>query len=230
MTECSMDNLLISERRILWFVPGQAQDRQGLIRVGLYAMLATVKQARERRPLMGLFTTNPVFDMLKKDHRKVEELFDQFESADDSRSRARIVEETLRELTIHAKLEESLIYPAIREKLDDDDLMDEALEEHHVAHVLINELNRMTPGDERYDAKFTVLGENIKHHVKEEEGTMFPQAEKAELDWEELSRKAMERKEALMARKDGASAPHKRKRTAKKGRGKSSTRHLKRAA
>jgi hemerythrin superfamily protein len=194
-----MDNLLISERRILWFVPGQAQERQGLIRVGLYAMLATVKQARERRPLMGLFTTNPVFDMLKKDHRKVEELFDQFESADDSRSRARIVEETLRELTIHAKLEESLIYPAIREKLDDDDLMDEALEEHHVAHVLINELNRMTPGDERYDAKFTVLGENIKHHVKEEEGTMFPQAEKAELDWEELSRKAMERKEALMA-------------------------------
>ena len=78
--------------------------------------------------------------------------------------------------------------------------MDEALEEHHVAHTLMNELKRMSPSDDRYDAKFTVLGENIKHHVKEEEGSMFPEAEKADLNWEELAQQAMERKEALKAR------------------------------
>jgi hemerythrin superfamily protein len=162
---------------------------------------------------MGLFTTNPVFDMLKKDHKKVQELFDEFESAGDSRSKTRIIQETLRELEVHAKLEETLIYPAIREKIDDQEMMDEALEEHHVAHVLINELKRMKHNDERYQAKFTVLEESIKHHVKEEEGTMFPEAEKAEINWDELGREAMERKEALMAR-NGTS----RSRTNTKGR------------
>ena len=153
---------------------------------------------------MGFFTSNPVFDLLKKDHAKVKDMFDQFEQAKDSRTKARLIQETLRELDVHATVEERLIYPAIREKIDAEDIMDEALEEHHVAHVLINELKRMTPGDDRYEAKFTVLGENIKHHVKEEEGTMFPEAEKADLDWEELARKAMERKEALMAKESGA--------------------------
>jgi hemerythrin superfamily protein len=177
---------------------------------------------------MGLFTTNPVFDMLKSDHRKVEKLFEEFESAKDSRSRGRIVEETLRELSVHARLEETLIYPAIREQIDDEDVMDEALEEHHVAHVLINELKRMTTRDERYDAKFTVLGESIKHHVKEEEGTMFPIAEKADIDWDELSQEAMERKEALLARMAAAST--KGKRAARGRKVKSRGRHLKKAA
>jgi hemerythrin superfamily protein len=155
---------------------------------------------------MGLFTTNPVFEMLKKDHRKVEELFDEFESAKDSRSKTRIIQETLHELEVHAKLEETLIYPAIREKIEEEDVMDEALEEHHVAHVLINELKRMKYNGERHEAKFTVLGESIKHHVKEEEGTLFPAAEKAEINWDELAQEAMERKEALMARvNDGTS-------------------------
>jgi hemerythrin superfamily protein len=149
---------------------------------------------------MGLFTTNPVFDMLKKDHKKVEGLFDEFEAAEDARSKTRIIQETLRELEVHAQLEEELIYPAIRKKIDEADIMDEALEEHHVAHLLINELKRMKHSDGRYEAKFTVLGESIKHHVKEEEGTMFPEAEKADLNWDELGHAAMERKEELMAR------------------------------
>ena len=136
---------------------------------------------------MGLFTSNPVFEMLKKDHAKVKEMFDQFEKATDRRTRARLVQETLLELDVHATLEERLIHPAIREEIDAEDLMDEALEEHHVAHTLMNELKRMSPSDDRYDAKFTVLGENIKHHVKEEEGSMFPEAEKADLNWEELA-------------------------------------------
>jgi len=162
---------------------------------------------------MGLFTTNPVLDLLKQDHTNVKELFEQFEEAKDFRSRERIIQQTLFELDIHAKLEETLIYPAIREKIDEDKVMDEALEEHHVAHFLINELKRMRPTDDRYEAKFIVLGESIKHHVKEEESTMFPEAEKADIDWEELSKKVTKRKEDLLANKNnGARRPRKQSR------------------
>ncbi len=180
---------------------------------------------------MGLFTTNPVFDMLKKDHKKVQELFDEFEEAEDSRTKVRIVRETLRELEVHAKLEETLIYPAIRERIEEEGVMDEALEEHHVAHVLINELKRMKPSDTRYQAKFTVLGESIKHHVKEEEGTMFPEADKAGINWEELGQEAMKRKETLMARiTNEASRSSTRTTTASKRRSRSQARRLKKAA
>ena len=182
---------------------------------------------------MGLFTTNPVLDTLKKDHQKVQELFDEFEAAGDSRSKTRIVQEALRELEVHAKLEEMLIYPAIREKIDDREVMDEALEEHHVAHVLINELKRMRTSDKRYDAKFTVLGESIKHHVKEEEGTIFPEAEKAEINWEELSQEAMKRKETLRVRiGNGASRsrPGRRRKGTRPRRTRPRGRRLKKAA
>ena len=174
---------------------------------------------------MGLFTSNPVFEMLKKDHAKVKSLFDEFEEAKDARTKERIVKETLLELDVHAKLEETLIYPTIREEMDDLDVMDEALEEHHVAHMLINELKRMTPRDARYEAKFTVLGESIKHHVKEEEDNMFPKAEEIDLDWEELSQKAMEQKEALLARK-GIGSINGKKTKGQRGRGS----HARRAA
>jgi hemerythrin superfamily protein len=176
---------------------------------------------------MSLFgSSNPVFEMLERDHAKVKDLFEQFEDAQDARSRERIIQETLLELDVHATLEETLIYPAIRKKLDEEDIMDEALEEHHVAHVLMNELKRMRPSDRRYHAKFKVLGENIKHHVKEEEGTMFPKAEEVDLDWEKLERKASEHKEALMARRMNGT---KRDRT-KKPRRKTARRPLRRAA
>ena len=128
----------------------------------------------------------------------------------------------------HATLEEQLIYPAIREEIDAEDIMDEALEEHHVAHTLINELKRMSPSEDRYDAKFTVLGENIKHHVKEEENSMFPEAEKADLNWEELAQQAMERKEVLKARK-GSSGKNGRSAKAK-GEKRSGTRQVRKAA
>ena len=148
---------------------------------------------------MGIFgSSNPVFEMLEQDHSKVKKLFEEFEAAKDSRTKQRILETTLSELEVHAKLEETLIYPAIRKKIHADKIMDEALEEHHVAHTLINELKRGVGKKGRYEAKFKVLGESIKHHIKEEEDTMFPQAEKADLDWETLERQAMERKKALL--------------------------------
>lgn len=151
---------------------------------------------------MGLFgPANPVFAMLQKDHQKVKDLFDEFERADDARTKRRIMNDAIQQLEVHVKLEESLIYPALRKEIDDEKVMDEALEEHHVAHVLLNELKRMKGNStDRYEAKFKVLGESIKHHVKEEEGTMFPKAEKADLDWDALAKKAMTRKEALLAK------------------------------
>ncbi|THI87075.1 MAG: hemerythrin domain-containing protein [Nitrospira sp. CG24A] len=105
------------------------------------------------------------------------------------------------ELEVHSKLEEELIYPAIRAEIDDDDLMDEALEEHHVVHGLLGELKKMKPSDERYDAKFTVLAENVRHHIKEEETEMFSKTEDCEIDWEALSSQVVKRKEQLTAKK-----------------------------
>ena len=106
---------------------------------------------------------------------------------------------------MHGKLEEELIYPAIRAAIDDDDLMDEALEEHHVVHGLIGELKKMKPRDERYDAKFTVLAENVRHHIKEEESDMLPKAEDCDIAWEELYSPVTKRKEQLMGKIAAAS-------------------------
>src|SRR5207248_943449 len=85
-------------------------------------------------------TSNPVLKMLKADHKKVEELFAEYQEAT-QRKQQDIAQTTIQELKIHAELEEELIYPAIREGIGDDELMDEAIEEHHLVHVLIAELN-----------------------------------------------------------------------------------------
>jgi hemerythrin superfamily protein len=137
-------------------------------------------------------SASSVTDMLRTDHKKVKGLFEEFEQAEDTTTKQRIVETALTELEVHSKLEEELIYPAIRSEIDDDDLMDEALEEHHVVHGLLGELKKMKASDERYDAKFTVLAENVRHHIK---------AEDCEIDWETLCSQVMKRKEQLTAKK-----------------------------
>jgi len=145
--------------------------------------------------------TSSVIDMLREDHKKVKGLFEEFEQAEDATTKKRIVETALTELEVHSKLEEELIYPAIRAEIDNDELMDEALEEHHVVHGLLGELKKMKPGNERYDAKFTVLAENVRHHIKEEESEMFSKAEDCEIDWETLCSQVVKRKEQLTAKK-----------------------------
>jgi hypothetical protein len=160
---------------------------------------------------MAMFTksqeasASSMTDMLREDHKKVKGLFEEFEQADDATTKQRIVETALMELEVHAKLEEELIYPAIRTEIDDDELMDEALEEHHVAHGLLGELKKMKPSDERYDAKFTVLTENVKHHIKEEESDMLPKAEDCDIAWEALYSQVAKRKEQLMAQASATS-------------------------
>ena len=103
-----------------------------------------------------------VIDMLKEDHEKVKDLFEDFESTE-GEEQADIAATTIMELEVHADLEEKLIYPAIREHIDEDEMMNEAVEEHHLVHVLIKELKKLKPKDEVFQAKFKVLGELVKH-------------------------------------------------------------------
>lgn len=135
--------------------------------------------------------------MLREDHQKLKQLFDRFHESTAQNERRSIVTEALGALEVQATLEEELIYPAWRERLDEQDVMDEALEEHHVIHLLITELKTMSPWDARSDAKFTVLSEHVKRHMKEEEGKIFPQAEQAVLDWEQLTKQVLQRRQTL---------------------------------
>jgi hemerythrin superfamily protein len=149
---------------------------------------------------------NPI-EMLKQDHEKVKGLFEEFENASDEESKTRIVDEALRELTVHATLEEELFYPAARKALGDDELMNEAAEEHHVAKFLIQELSSMSQRDERWEAKFYVLCESVKHHIEEEENEMLPRVEKADLDLEALGARMLDRKQELQDEARAAKSP-----------------------
>jgi hemerythrin superfamily protein len=143
-------------------------------------------------------------EMLKHDHAQVKDLFRQYEAAGDRayQKKQRIAEEVFTALEVHTTLEEELFYPAMKRKADQDgkDLVAEAIEEHHVVTTLMDELKGLDPKDERYDAKFTVLMENVEHHIEEEEGEMFPEAEEVLGDrLERLSQQMQERKQQLTA-------------------------------
>jgi len=139
---------------------------------------------------------------LKQDHQTVKQLFRGFEGLGDRAyvSKQRVVTQALQELEIHAALEEELFYPAVdaHAPKDGKKLVDEAVEEHHVVKVLMGELRALPPEDARYDAKVTVLIENVEHHIEEEETEMLPDPAKrlaGELD--DLGAKLQRRKEEL---------------------------------
>ncbi len=143
-------------------------------------------------------SSTQAIEMLKADHEKVKDLFDAFEDAKDLREKKRIVQEAINELKVHAAIEEEIFYPAVRKAIDDDAIMNEADEEHHEAKVLIAELEEMTGNESHYVAKFTVLSENVKHHIKEEEDEMLPKAEDTDLDFDALGEKMFKRKQKLL--------------------------------
>ena len=142
---------------------------------------------------------NDAIALLKADHRKVEELFEKYETA--RGKKADIAQKICMELTIHTKIEEEIFYPACREAGVESDMMDEANVEHDGAKALILELEKGSPDDEYYDAKVKVLSEEIKHHVKEEEqrGGIFSQAREADLDLVDLGQQLAARKKELQA-------------------------------
>ena len=143
-------------------------------------------------------------ELLKEDHKKVQGLFTQFEKAKSSSDQHRIATEAILELEVHAKIEEEIFYPLVREAVGLDDVMNEADEEHHVAKMLMAELTALPPDDQHYEAKFTVLAENVRHHIEEEETEMLPKAEKiGKQRLAEIGEQMLERKEALLAELGG---------------------------
>jgi hemerythrin superfamily protein len=119
-------------------------------------------------------------DLLKKQHRQVEKLFKQCENAKQPRQRRQLMDQIVEMLKMHTKIEEEIFYPAVRElgTSKAEEMIDEAFEEHHVVDLVLAELPKVDPEDERFEAKITVLSELVEHHVEEEEGEMFPMAEK----------------------------------------------------
>ncbi|MEV6551142.1 hemerythrin domain-containing protein [Streptomyces sp. NPDC051597] len=120
--------------------------------------------------------------LLREDHKNVEKLFKQFEKTgdDDHAERRELADKIIEELTVHAFIEEEIFYPAARESAPDTtDHILESVEEHHAVVWMLAELKKMDPADERFKAKMTVLIENVRHHVEEEEDDWFPDVRKA---------------------------------------------------
>ena len=141
--------------------------------------------------------------VLTEDHKRVQALFKQFEklhghkNSDDKKKE--LVQQICVELTIHAKAEEELFYPAGREAIKDGEMLDEAYVEHASAKELIQQLQSMRPSDDLYDAKVMVLEEYVNHHIKEEETKIFPAYKKAKVDLDSLGEGISQRKDELTA-------------------------------
>src|SRR4029453_18129658 len=147
--------------------------------------------------------------LLKEDHRTVEDLFSQFEKASGEGRKQKLATQICLELSVHAKIEEEIFYPACEGKVEED-LLKEAYVEHDGAKLLIAEILAGEPSDEFYDAKVTVLQEQIEHHVEEEEKRMeglFSQARKAGLDMDALGDKLAARKQELTSEYQSSGIP-----------------------
>jgi hemerythrin-like domain-containing protein len=143
---------------------------------------------------------NEVFDMLKEDHDKVKQSLKEFEKLDrgDAEACRQLIEATCEDLKVHTTLEEELFYPALREAMEEEELLNEAAVEHETAKMLIEQIENMSADDPNYHATFTVLGEYVQHHIKEEEGELFPAAAKCGLDFGSLAERMRSRKEELV--------------------------------
>ncbi|UZW57021.1 hemerythrin domain-containing protein [Sphingobium sp. JS3065] len=147
--------------------------------------------------------------LLKADHRKVEALFEKFEKARGDSQRQLLATQIVNELKIHTIIEEEIFYPALRGRIEEDTL-DEAYVEHDGAKVLVNDIAAATPSADFYDAKVTVLSEEIKHHVGEEERPsegMFAQARRAGVDLVALRDQMLARKQELMKQAEAGGLP-----------------------
>lgn len=140
-----------------------------------------------------------VLDMLIEDHKRAKKLFREFEklSEDDAEERESLVSLACAELKLHTQLEEDCFYPALRGKLKEEDLLEEAEVEHASAKQLIEQLDAMDAEEPKFAATFKVLGEYVKHHIKEEESEMFEQAQKARIDWSALLEQMTQRRMEL---------------------------------
>ena len=142
--------------------------------------------------------------LLKKDHREVEQMFDEYEQLEGDSEKLALFGKIALALKVHTQIEEEILYPEERGEVEDD-LLDEAYVEHDGAKKLIAEIEAMSPDQDFYDAKVKVLSEYIKHHVKEEEqpGGLFSQAKKGDEDLDAMGERLKARKQELMAQLGG---------------------------
>ncbi len=141
--------------------------------------------------------------LLTDDHKTVQKLFKDYEKLTqndgEEEEKAALAQQICTELTVHAQIEEEIFYPAVRDAIEETELLNEAEVEHAGAKDLIAQIGAMAPGEELYDAKVTVLGEYVNHHIKEEQDEMFPKVRKAKLDTAALGAELLERKQELQA-------------------------------
>ena len=139
--------------------------------------------------LLGSFPD--VIQLLRDDHKLVRSLFARYAKASNG-DKPQIAHQIIRELTVHAAIEERVVYPAFRAAFRDPHMIYEAVEEHQLVRALLDKLNRFRPGpgSATFDARFKVLRELVRHHVDEEESRVFPKAEAHKLDWKGLFEKA----------------------------------------
>ena len=141
--------------------------------------------------------------LLTSDHQEVKDLFERYEDlakADsDDEEKKNLAEEICTMLTVHATIEEEIFYPAARDAIDDESLLNEAEVEHQSAKDLIAQIQASDPADALFDAQVKVLGEYVNHHVEEEEGELFPKVREADLDLEGLGAEMSARQEELLS-------------------------------
>jgi len=154
-------------------------------------------QSRTARTTRKAKSAPDAVAMLKAEHAAVDELFKKFEKSRKNEVKQKLAGEICRELTIHTTIEEEILYPALREALDDEALLDEADVEHAGAKELIAKIRAGAAGDSHWDAMVTVLGEYIRHHVKEEHKEMFPKAKASGADLKELGARMAARRAEL---------------------------------
>jgi hypothetical protein len=148
---------------------------------------------------------NELVNLIKEDHRNVQDLFRRFESGSRPEERKQIADEVLHELGIHSEIEQRIVYPAFEGRMSEgrsgrgDKEVNEALEEHHVVQLLSDELRDMRPEDDHFAAKFKVLAENVRHHIQEEETRLLPQLSRADLDLNALAQEYRQMKDEMMA-------------------------------
>lgn len=137
--------------------------------------------------------------LLRADHKRVNDLFSEYEETHSIAKKKRIVEQLCNELTVHAQVEEEIFYPAVKQALKDKELIPEARVEHETLKSLIAQVEGMEPDGEMFDAKIKVMHEYVKHHVKEEQNEIFPKAKSTDLDMMKLGAELSQRKEELIA-------------------------------
>ncbi|HEX4329985.1 MAG TPA: hemerythrin domain-containing protein [Burkholderiales bacterium] len=147
--------------------------------------------------LLAGFVADDAISILREDHRRIDEMFRQFDKARGGELKGELTHRICTELLIHAQVEDEIFYPALRDAMDIDDLMDEADVEHTAVARLVAEIMRMRPGAGHYDAKVRVLASYVRHHVQEEQNRMFSKARQARLDMRALGEQILERKKEL---------------------------------